>query len=96
MSYTTEDADKMGKSQGTLDLPFEVVVYSAGKRGHHKENLRVCRGKSLNEVLPYYYLAIGIIKLFISKQWGMVIIRGNGKWYNRIIFQDGKIKEETS
>lgn len=96
MPYTLNEADKMGKPQGTLDLPFEVVIYSAGKRGHHKENLRICRGKSLNDVLPYYNLTISIIKLFISKQWGMVIIRGNNRWYNRVTFKDGKVTEETS
>lgn len=89
-------ADKIGKPQGTLDLSFEVVIYHSSKKGHYKNDLKIWQGKSLVEAQVYYYLAIRIVKMFIANKWAMVIIRGNGKWCNRATFKDGKVKEETS
>lgn len=97
MAYTTKEADRIGKPKGVVDLPFEVVVYgSGGKRGHHKTDLKLWRGETLIEALIYYRLAISIIKIFVADKWAMVIIRGNGRWYNRAVFKDGKVKEEIA
>lgn len=96
MTYTMNEADKIGKPQGTLDFPFEVVIYHVSNRGHYKNDLQIWQGRSLAEAQVYYYLAIRIVKMFVADKWAMVIIRGNGKWYNRATFKDGKVKEETS
>ena len=96
MTYIMEEADRIGKSKGVLDLPFEVVVYRSGGRGHHKNDVRIWQGQSMVDAIVYYDLAVCIIKMFISNKWAMVVLRGNGKWYNRATFKDGKVKEETS
>lgn len=96
MTYTLEDADKIGKPQGQIDLPFEVKVYSAGGKGHFKNDKIIWRGGSLVEGLKFYRLAFTIVQMFVDQEWAMVILRGNGQWYSRAIFLDGKVDEETS